>query len=69
MGNGKVRWGLCVGVPGKVAPHIFFDGHLHHPGSHGLCPRCRDLTLSQLRTEAGEMRSACEEVQLIPSPR
>ncbi len=51
MANGKVAFGRCSGVDGYKAPHIFRDGKMHHPDSHGLCPKCQEMTLRLFREE------------------
>jgi|GEM_PF-3484841 len=61
----KVPFGQCVGVPGRVVAHIFYDGKLHFPNSHGLCPECRDMMLSQL--EARRYRT--EKAMLMDAAR
>jgi len=63
----KVLFGQCVGVPGRVVAHIFFDGKAHYQNSHGLCPTCRDMMLSQLearryRTEKAMLTDAARVV-------
>ena len=52
------KYGMCMGVPGHVTPHIFYDGKMHFPGSHGLCPECRRLALSLWRRQVDELDRA-----------
>ncbi|MBD3167124.1 hypothetical protein GF324_11025 [bacterium] len=45
MAKRTQQYGHCMGVPGYVSPHIFYDGRTHHPSSHGMCPECRRLAM------------------------
>ncbi len=47
----KVDYAICAGVDGHVASHRYRDGRQHHPGSHSLCPACKELTLRLFRQE------------------
>jgi len=48
MKKQDVKTGQCMGVPGRVAPHEFQDGLAHHPGSHGLCPKCQLIMIAMI---------------------
>ncbi len=48
MKRRKVKTGTCMGVPGRVAPHTYTDDQTHHPGSHGLCPKCQLIYLAMI---------------------
>ncbi len=56
MANGKVSYGRCAGVDSLKAPHIYRDGKMHHPDSHGLCPECRELTMQLFREEISKSK-------------
>ncbi len=66
----KVDYALCSGVDGHVAAHRFRDGKMHHPGSHTLCPACRELTLRLFRQELARQlaRDTQSHVNGIPVP-
>ncbi len=51
------KYGKCMGVPGYVSPHIFYDGQAHHAMSHGLCPECRKLALRLWRIQLRGMET------------
>ncbi len=56
MTPANVPYGQCVGVPGLIPPHRYEDGRPHFPHSHGLCSKCRDLTMRLFRSQVSEAR-------------
>ena len=56
MADEMVAYGHCVGVPGHTKAHRYHDGRRHLKGSHGLCPKCRELTLQLFRQRLAEQQ-------------